>query len=75
MFFVDVLPGQHASTIPNWLYPGESALTFQMGASQTVYIQTWVGGSGFVGRVNQALRSPEEALGALADLSMMPPEQ
>lgn len=69
VFYVDVAPGDHNSTLQHKLYPGESALTLHVTAHETVYVETWVGGSGFAGRINQSIREPEQARGDIADLA------
>lgn len=70
MFIVNVSPGDHISKIEHKFYPGQSTVKFTVEPGQTTYIETWVGGSGFVGRINQTLRPAKDAVPLLNELSV-----
>lgn len=61
VFYVDVAPGKHKVQTSVIMYPGEHSGDIELRNNETIYVKTYIGGSGFAGRTNFELVSSEHA--------------
>jgi hypothetical protein len=70
VFYVDLPVGECDISIPTVLYGGERKLKINIPARKTLYLRTWIGGSGFGGRTNMELVREEVATAAIQGLAL-----
>jgi hypothetical protein len=61
VFYVDVAPGKHKVQTSVIMYPGEHSGDIELPKDETIYVKTYIGGSGFAGRTNFEVVSAEQA--------------